>query len=174
MLPCCFDGGLLRRLAPADLPAFQAYRGIPGLGRYQGWSPMSDAEAGAFLAGMAEASLLAPGEWVQLGIAETAAGRLVGDIGLCLDTDSRTAEIGFTLAPSHQGRGIATAAVRAAARLVFGATPAERILGITDVRNAPSVRLLQRAGFRHAESRDTVFRGEPCREAVYVLARAGD
>jgi hypothetical protein len=43
------DGFVLRRLATADLAAFQAYRTDAALGRYQGWSPMTDAEARAFL-----------------------------------------------------------------------------------------------------------------------------
>ena len=33
-----------------DLVAFQAYRGISELGRYQGWLPMSETLARAFLA----------------------------------------------------------------------------------------------------------------------------
>jgi aminoglycoside 6'-N-acetyltransferase len=173
MLPCSFNGGTLRRLRLDDLAAFQAYRRDPELGRYQGWLPMSEAPARAFLAEMSEARLFAPGEWIQLGIAEPASDRLIGDIGIFLAPDGGSGEIGFTLEPSSQGRGVATAAVQAAARLVFSATPARFILGITDTRNAASIRLLERAGFRHSESRDAVFRGEPCREAVYVLPRTG-
>ena len=45
-LPREFHGGCLRRLRHSDLNAFQAYRGIPGLGRYQGWSPTSEADVG--------------------------------------------------------------------------------------------------------------------------------
>jgi len=80
-LPRRFPGGLLRRLRPSDLSSFQAYRSIPELGRYQGWSPMSGAEAMAFLAEMKDAPLFTPGQWVQLGIAEAATNRLIGDIG---------------------------------------------------------------------------------------------
>jgi hypothetical protein len=38
-------------------------------------------------------------------------------------------------------------------------------------RNAPSVRLLERLEFSLWESRDVIFRGEACRELVYVLSR---
>jgi hypothetical protein len=48
--PLLLPGGLLRRLRTSDLAAFQAYRSIPEIGRFQGWSPMSEAEAVAFLA----------------------------------------------------------------------------------------------------------------------------
>ena len=43
---------MLRRLGVGDLAAFQAYRLDPELGRYQGWSPMSPAEATDFLSAM--------------------------------------------------------------------------------------------------------------------------
>lgn len=170
-LPRAFPGGLLRRLRATDLAAFQAYRSIPELGRYQGWSPMSDAGAGAFLAEMSEAPLFVPGSWVQLGIAAPETDRLIGDIGIHLSADEQVGELGFTLAPSAQGHGIATAAVRQALQVLFGLTRVKQAVGITDSRNLRSIRLLERVGFRHHESRTTVFRGEPCIEAIYLLPR---
>ena len=172
-LPRSFSGGCLRRLRCSDLGAFQAYRGIPGLGRYQGWSPMSEKEALAFLTGMETDGFFQPGQWFQLGIADPHTEVLVGDIGLHLSDDSQTGELGFTLAPSAQGRGVASGAVREAIQLLFAATPVSRILGITDARNRPSVRLLERLGFECRETRDAVFRGEECVERVFVLERAG-
>ena len=170
-LPRAFPGGLLRRLRTGDLAAFQAYRSIPELGRFQGWSPMSETEALSFLAEMSEARLFTPGDWVQLGIAEGEADQLIGDIGMFVSADGLTGEIGFTLAPAAQGRGIATAAVRQALQLIFGTTRVKQVLGITDSRNVRSIRLLERVGFRRHESRATVFRGEPCVEEVYALPR---
>lgn len=170
-LPRHFIGGQLRRLRPDDLADFQAYRTLPELGRYQGWSAMPDADAAAFLDEMRRAPLFVPGEWVQLGIAEPDGARLVGDMGLFISADGRCAELGFTLAPGAQGRGIATEAVRAAARLLFALTQVDQVLGITDSRNGASLRLLQRAGFRLRERQEAVFRGEPCVEEVYTLSR---
>lgn len=172
-LPREFPGGHLRRLRASDLAAFQAYRRIPELGRYQGWVPMSDPEALAFLVDMGRAPLFAPGRWLQLGIAAPGAGTLVGDIGLHVSDDGRTGEVGFTLQPSAQRRGIATSAVREALRILFAATAVARVLGITDARNVPSVRLLGRLGFACQEQREVVFKGEPCVEWVYVLLRDG-
>ncbi len=171
LLPREFPGGRLRRLRPADREAFQAYRGIAELGRYQGWSPMSDAAALEFLAGMNQAPLFKPGEWVQLGIAEPGSDALVGDIGLHLSEDGTTGEVGFTLAPSAQGRGIAARAVGEALALMFATTEIFQVLGITDARNLASVRLLERLGFKHLATRQVVFHGEPCSEKVYALAR---
>lgn len=172
LLPREFPGGRLRRLHSRDREAFQAYRSIPELGRYQGWSPLTDAEALAFLDEMNRAPLFTPGQWVQLGIAEPESDALVGDIGLYLSEDGATGEIGFTLQPSAQGRGVARFAVREALRLFFATTGVTRVLGITDERNLPSISLLERLGFACIESRQVVFRGEPCTERVYTLPRS--
>ena len=172
-LPREFVGGRLRRLTPRDLAAFQAYRSIPELGRYQGWSPMSEAKAVAFLEQMNAAPLFTQGRWIQLGIAEPDTDALVGDIGLYLSDDGDTGEVGFTLQPSTQGRGMAARAVNEALQLLFAATSVTSIIGVTDERNLPSIRLLERLRFAHVETRQALFRGEYCAERVYALARQG-
>lgn len=161
----------LRRLRPDDLVAFQAYRRDPELGRYQGWSAQSDADARAFIDEMAAAPLFARGEWVQLAIAEQSTDALVGDIGVHLDTEGRTAEVGFTLSRAAQGRGFAAEAVALVLGLLWQQGGVERVVGVTDTRNAPSVRLLERLGFRLDHTRETRFKGEACVEAVYRLER---
>lgn len=170
-LPRFADGIALRRLAAADLPAFQRYRRDPEVGRYQGWSAMADAEARAFLAEMSSVALFTPGRWSQIAIADAISLELIGDIGLFLSADDAQAEIGFTLCPQAQGKGRGSAAVRVAMGLVFEQTGVERILGITDSRNAPSIRLLERVGMDRSESRAGEFRGESCIEQVYVIQR---
>jgi len=171
LLPREFPGGRLRRMHPHDLAAFQAYRSLPELGRYQSWTPMSDNEAFEFLDDVLRTPLFTPGHWVQLGIAELESDTLVGDIGLYLSEDGASGEVGFTLQPASQGRGVATLAVREALQLFFSATSVARVLGITDERNLPSINLLERLGFEFIESRQVVFRGEPCTERVYALPR---
>jgi RimJ/RimL family protein N-acetyltransferase len=173
-LPRIANGVLLRRLAISDLTAFQAYRHDIGLGQYQGWSAVSDTEAMSFLAEMNSAELLQPGTWFQIGISQFDSQVLIGDIGLFLASDGRHAEIGFTLKGESQGRGVATTAVREAISFVFEHTKAEQVLGITDARNLPSIRLLERVGMRKIESRTATFRGEACLEHVYAASRQSD
>ncbi|HEX6092282.1 MAG TPA: GNAT family N-acetyltransferase [Dongiaceae bacterium] len=170
-LPRCAGQVALRRLAPKDLAAFQAYRRDPELGRYQGWTPMPDAEAQAFLAQMHAAVSLHPGVWFQLGIADGQSLQLIGDIGLLLSADGSSAEIGYTLARSAQGRGLATLAVREAVALVFECSAASQVLATTDARNRASIRLLERIGMQRAEESTALFRGEPCVEITYAIAR---
>lgn len=171
LLPREFPGARLRRLRVSDVPAFQAYRALPGLGRFQGWVPMSDAAAHDFLAAMNRAAWFVPGQWLQLGIADAPTDALIGDIGLHLSADGATGQIGFTLSPGAQGRGIATHAVQAALDVLFTATTITQVQGITDARNNPSIRLLERLGFTCRESRQTEFRGEACVEHTYALSR---
>ncbi len=173
LLPRHGPGFILRRLSIADLADFQACRHDEELGRYQGWLPTPDEQASAFLAEMSVAPFPNPGRWVQIGIAEPGGQRLLGDIGVFLDLDVTSAEIGFTLVRIAQGRGLATAAVRMVVDLIFECSTAERVIGITDARNLPSMRLLERVGMRRMETRRAVFRGDACVEHTYTVTRAG-
>ena len=170
-LPIQTERVVIRRLSPGDLPAFQGYRHDAEVGRYQGWKPQSDPEALAFLQAMASTALFLPGKWVQLGIADGQTDLLIGDLGLFVSADGHSAAIGFTLGSQAQGRGLGTEAVREAIRLLFQHTAVASIEGITDARNAPSIRLLERIGMRKAATLPAVFNGEPCLEHTYVLSR---
>ena len=172
LLPLVGPGFILRRLSAGDLPEFQAYRHDEELGRYQGWVPTADQQADAFLAEMSVTPIPNPGHWVQLGIAEPEGQRLIGDIGVFLDLDANFAEIGFTLARSAQGRGLATAAIRAVIGLIFECSAVQRVIGVTDARNLPSMRLMERVGMRMTTTKDAVFRGETCVEHTYLVNRA--
>lgn len=163
----------LRRLRVADLDAFQAYRADPVLGLYQGWTPMAEDAARAFLARMAMQPFGLRGEWLQLGIADRASDQLIGDIGLCLSAPGRPsqAELGFTLAVAWQGRGLAGEAVRVALTLLFGHSDIERAVAITDVRNAASIRLLRAVGMELRATEAAIFRGQACEEQRYEITR---
>lgn len=161
----------LRRLSPGDLAAFQAYRHDPEVGRWQGWQPQSDALALAFLNEMATCPMFAPGTWTQLGIAHAQTGQLIGDVGIHISDDAETAEFGFSLARGAQGRGLASAAVREAVQWVFEQTPVQCVHAQTDSRNLACIRLLERLGATRLATIETEFRGEPCTEIRYELAR---
>ena len=159
----------LRRLHSGDLAALQAYRNDPEVGRYQGWEPMSDAAAAAMIAEMAAAPCPTPGDWMQIAIADAASDALIGDIGLHVSAAGEEAELGITLAPDAQGRGLAAEAAVALIGMLREHSDVRRLVGITDVRNAASARLLERLGMTFEAEEETIFRGEPCREARYAL-----
>jgi ribosomal-protein-alanine N-acetyltransferase len=77
-------------------------------------------------------------------------GRIAGGIGYTLQTDVERvgAEIGYWVAPSHWGRGLATAALQAATDHAFGAHPElRRIWAVPYATNPASARVLQKAGY---------------------------
>ena len=170
-LPCTAGRVLLRRLDSSDLAAFQAYRHDAVIGLYQGWGPQTDAQALAFIEQMASAALFAPGVWFQVGIADERTDRLIGDIGWCVAADGASAEIGFSLCAQSQRQGLATEAVGAALRLLFEHTTVASVIGITDARNAASIRLLERLGLRLAATASAVFRDAVCTEHRFVASR---
>ncbi len=162
----------LRRLSEADLPRFQAYRNDAETGRWQGWQPMDDAAARAFLQDVATSPFCTPGQWFQLGIAERYSDALIGDIGVQLHGGAGLmAELGFTLAPAAQGRGLATEAVGAMLAWLLAHSPAQRVVAVADTRNLASLRLLQRLGLRPFATLPAVFRGQPCLEQHWVARR---
>lgn len=162
---------VLRRLDAADLRAFQTYRHDPELARYQGWAPIADKDARDLLVHMSRTELLQPGIWCQIGIAESSTQDLIGDIALILASDSANAEIGFTLRRESQGRGLATAAVVEAIKLIFEHTKAETVIGTSDARNISSIRLLERVGMRKVDTQGVISRGKPCTQYVYAVGK---
>ena len=173
-LPVTHGRVSLRRLVLADLPTFQAYRQDANVGRYQGWEPLSDRDAAQFIAEMSGVALFPQGEWIQLAIAESHTDRLIGDLGICVAKDGTSAEVGFTLASAAQGVGFGTEAVTAAIRLIFEHAPVAQILAVTDARNLPAQRLLERVNMRRVKTLAAVFKGQPCVEHVYAISRDGD
>jgi RimJ/RimL family protein N-acetyltransferase len=172
-LPRSTDRLVLRRFAAGDLAAFQSYRCDPEVGRYQGWSALDDAGAAAFIAGMAKSAIGVPGEWFQVAVADKSSGVLIGDIGVGFDGErGGIVEIGFSMAPAVQRRGLGTEAVQAALAMLFDAGNVDAVEGITDARNAPSIRLLERVGMRPVRTQQTMFRGEMCTEHVYAISRS--
>ena len=140
---------VLRRFRPTDAPAFQAYRADPDVARYQSWDTtysLDDAEA--FMTTIAQASPGDPGEWFQFAVTSASTGLLIGDVGLRTDAnDSRPLELGITLSAEHQGNGYATEMAASVVAYAFETLAATTVRAITDTRNQPSIRLLERLGF---------------------------
>ncbi len=99
---------------------FFAYRSDPEVGRYQSWAPESLADAQRFIANLQPVAFDTPGTWFQFGIRLQNPRLLIGDLGVHFPADAPDqAEIGFTLAPAHQGQGLATEAVGAVLDYLF-------------------------------------------------------
>jgi RimJ/RimL family protein N-acetyltransferase len=139
----------VRRFVSADLHPFVAYRANPEVARYQSWSDYTEDQGAALIESMRGAEPGIPGEWYQLALEEKDSGELIGDLALKVDADEpRIAEVGFTLAPAHQGKGYGAEALGAILGWAFETLGLHRIYAVTDALNVPAAILLERVGFR--------------------------
>lgn len=166
----------LRRFEPADLDTFVAYRSVPEVARYQSWdAPYPRAAGEQFIRETAGEHPDTAGEWYQFAAELRSTGRLIGDCAAKPEADDpRQCEIGFTIAPEHQGQGYATEAVRLLAGYLFGARAKHRIHACCDARNPASAAVLERLGMRregHLRA-STWAKGEWTDDLLYGLLRA--
>lgn len=162
----------LRRLRPADLAAFQAYRRDPEVGKFQDWALMEDEDALEFLEDCERSKLFKPGAWTQIAVADAENGKLLGDIGVRIEDDESEAEMGITLSRAAQGKSIGFGAVALARDLIFNKTKAERILAITLEDNAAARALIDRAQFSFSHKETSTEDGQEITEFFYVYPRS--
>ena len=130
----------------------------PEVARFVGGRPSSESEAWARLLRYGGLwRLLGFGYWVAR---ERGDGRFVGELGfgrfhrgLGADFDDDV-EVGWALVPTAWGRGLATEGLTAALRWIDAAEEVDRLVGMIDPRNAASIRLAQRLGFRRFAERE--------------------
>ena len=163
---------IIRRFEPADAALLAAYRSDAEIARYQAWErPYSRSEAESFIASLRGLAPGTPGTWFQFAIALVPSRTLIGDVALRTVRDEpRQAELGFTLAGSHQGHGYATEAVRCVVGCAFARLAMHRVFSLTDARNDRAQRLLERLAFRReGELREsTWFQGAWASELLYA------
>jgi RimJ/RimL family protein N-acetyltransferase len=147
-LPIATNRLLLRRFRGDDAEVLAAYRSDPDVARYQSWTAPYGVEAARNLIA-AQSQLEGPtrGEWIQIAIEHD--GQLVGDVAVELNAEGLTATVGYTVAPAHQGRGLATEAVGAVVARLFDELAVQRVQASLDPRNDASARVVERLGFVH-------------------------
>lgn len=139
----------LRAVVPADAPDLFAVFGDPVVCRYWSRPPLPDLAAAVALQREIDA-LFAERTLFQWAIAERESDRLVGTCTLAdLSVEHRRAALGYALGRAAWGRGHATQALRALLAFAFDALALHRIEADADPRNAASIRVLERLGFRH-------------------------
>jgi ribosomal-protein-alanine N-acetyltransferase len=87
---------------------------------------------------------------VDFGIFLEAGDELVGRIQLTGISPApfENAQLGYCISEQHNGRGYATEAVRQAVDAAFGPLALHRVQAAVIPRNAGSIRVLEKAGFR--------------------------
>jgi [ribosomal protein S5]-alanine N-acetyltransferase len=75
---------------------------------------------------------------------------VIGGINLRLHAENHVAEMGWSIASSHWGKGFATEAARAVVDAAFTAIPTlARIAARANVKNRASIRVMEKVGMTH-------------------------
>lgn len=167
---------VLRPFEGQDLASFARIQADPEVCRYLYWPPRDLEQSRAALSRkMGARAISAEGGSLALAVVSRSTGELVADLSLWLASEADAqGEIGFVVAPEHQGRGYATEAARLVLAIAFDGVGMHRVVGRLEVRNAASARVLEKIGMRReAELLENEWvKGEWQSEAVYaVLSR---
>ncbi len=139
----------LRRLRAEDALALVGYRALPEVARFQAWERFGPDEAARLIAAQARVVPDTPGSWLQLALALRESGEVVGDCGIHVRAeDPQQVELGITLAPAHQRRGLAAEALHSVLSYVFDSLGKHRASAVTDAENQAAATLFRRLGFR--------------------------
>jgi RimJ/RimL family protein N-acetyltransferase len=164
----------LRRLRPADAASIAGYRSLPEVARFQDWESFGPADAARLISGQAGLRPDTPGTWLQLALALPESGEVVGDCGIHFRRDDpRQVELGITLAPAHQGRGLAAEALVSVLGYVFGSLGKHRATALTDAENHAAAGLFRRLGFRQEAHfvEHVWFKGAWGSEYIFAMLR---
>lgn len=114
------------------------------------------------------------GRSFSFAVTDRATGRLVGAIGLHVEPDESSGELGYWIGVPFWGLGYATEAARAMIELGFCSLDLDRICGRHFADNPASGRVLEKAGLRieHLLRGDVLKWDERKDVAVYGLRRS--
>ncbi|MBB6243804.1 GNAT family protein [Rhodanobacter sp. MP1X3] len=155
-----------------DAEVLFRYRADPEVSRYQGWRPAFVDDARRFIEACHAVAPDTPGTWFQRAIRWSRTDELIGDVGLHFVADAEAAvELGISLSPSYQKRGIATEALNAVLGFVFDSLHKHRVFGSVDPRNHASIKLLEGVGMRkEAHFRESLrMDGEWADDVIYAM-----
>lgn len=172
MLPIDLGVCTLRPFRPEDAAPMAAIAGDPEI-----WLQVTDRFPHPYTLAHAEAFIARqlgrdPQRNLAICVDDTVAGGVIIRPGEGIGRIS--AELGYWIGKSYWGRGIATAAARAASDYAFQAFGLERVFAIAFTRNVGSVRVLEKAGFEREGlmKRASIKEGEVLDEFLYARYRA--
>jgi RimJ/RimL family protein N-acetyltransferase len=140
----------LRRATAADAEDVSRWRNQPTSLRFQASAPRNIEQIRELLAAQEKIEIGPEAEGKFYWIIEVD-GEPAGQVQVAVDGGFRQqlmSTLGYTVAESMQGRGVATAAVRDAIRIAFGTLGLERIEAVAAVENVASRRVLEKTGFQ--------------------------
>jgi RimJ/RimL family protein N-acetyltransferase len=164
----------LRPLRPEDAAAISAYRGLPEVARYQSWKTFGIDDANRLIATQLALEPGTKGSWLQLMIVLAESDQAIGDCGIHFASQTeQQVELGITLDPRYQHRGLACEALQGVLGYLFGSLNMHRVSATTDAENKNAQNLFNRLGFRQEGSfvEHLWFKGAWGSEYVFAMLR---
>ena len=166
---------LIRPFQPDDLEAYHARRADPDVARYQDWElpyPMERAEK--VVSTMVSMDGPENDKWWMAIVCDPVSGQVFGDVGAQLSWKGRSAEVGYTFAKAHWGRGYAAEAVEALVRYLFEELNVTRVAGMLHPDNPASAMVLERTGFLfEGETKSSFWVGDELSDDwIYGMTRS--
>ena len=164
---------ILRGFKNEDLEALVAYRSDPEIERYQMWQNYNQAQGQDLISGNKGLDFRQAGRF-QLALEYKQTQTLIGDLYLRIDeSDHRLGEVGYTLAKQYHKQGLATEAMQALLTHCFETLKMHRLSASADPRNVPSLKLLERLGFRQEAYfvKSLWFKGQWADDVAYGLLK---
>jgi len=183
---------LLKDLTVDDAEALFAYRSLPEVTEFQGWTPTQISDAVQFIEQDICHILNQPDTWVQLGIFQKGNDSngqndvngdktLIGDVGIHFlpektketqnPNHGEAVEIGITINPAYQGIGYAAETVGRVLDFLFEELHKSKVIASVDPNNLKSMALMKNVGFRleGIYPKSVFFRGEWADDAAFSM-----
>jgi RimJ/RimL family protein N-acetyltransferase len=168
---------VLRLMTLADHDDVLEWMADPEVARYQLYEPRTPLQVAGHITKVAHATTLAAdGDFIELAVVLPATtderDRVIGCIYFSLKrVNDLMAEIGWSVAVAHHGRGYAVEAASAILDFAFTELALHRVYAELDPRNTSSVRLCERLGMRHEAHfvEDMMFKGAWANTGVYGI-----
>ena len=140
---------IVRPAQPDDVDALHERRNDPAVAKLQAWAtPYPRSRAASIVAETAAMAGPQEGTWWMATVVEAASGQIVGDLVVRMTNQLRTAEVGYSIASAHWGRGYASEGLDALVDWLLSALPITRLTGMLHPDNRASAMVLERTGFR--------------------------
>jgi RimJ/RimL family protein N-acetyltransferase len=155
---------ILEPWSSSDWQAFRPIATDPEVMRYiNGGVPWTDEEIQSFV--NRQVLLYSARGFCRWKLVGTSDGELIGFCGVGIWRDALEPEIGWWLARTHWGRGLATEAARAALQDAFERVGLERVISIAMPGNIASIGVMKKLGLEF----DAEFESDGIRLVRYAL-----
>ena len=139
---------LLRRIEKSDADDMYEYSCDRDVTKYLLWDAHPSEEyTQNYIAYLQER--YAAGDFYDFAIVLKETGRMIGTVGFTsFDLPNNSAEVGYVVSPSYQGRGYATEALKRLISFGFDVLGLSRISAVCMDGNAASLRVMEKSGLK--------------------------